>query len=155
MKRSIIEAYFYVDEKPMVFLKWIEHAGHGKFERTLRAPINNLAPMANHELIAFAEKLIKRHENINVQGKFSTEEPDEFLRYVKELTTLSERDVDAAILDEFINVGIKCLPELIALNSLSDKKLAKYNSLFQKKRKLEITQRIEMCFGKVREMVIE
>lgn len=74
-------------------------------------------------------------------------ELNNYSQWVQELTDLSERDVDAGILEEFINLGIESLPEIIAFNRLSDKKLAKYNSLYRKKRKLEVIQRIKVCFG--------
>lgn len=74
-------------------------------------------------------------------------EQNDYSQWVQELTALSERDVDAGILEDFINIGVESLPELVALNRLSDKKLAKYNSLYRKKRKLEVVQRIKACFG--------
>lgn len=76
-----------------------------------------------------------------------SDEPNDYSQWVQELTALSERDVDAGILEEFINLGVESLPEIIALNRLTDKKLAKYNSLYRKKCKLEVIQRIKVCFG--------
>lgn len=144
MKRSIIEAHFYVDGKPMVFIKWVEHAEHGKCEKTLRMPINNIALMANKELIEFVEKLIVQHENNDVQNNVQQKKNMIFLRYAEELTALSKRDIEPAVLMDLINTGVECLPEVIQLNQLNDKKLAEYNKLFRKKCTLENMERVKL-----------
>lgn len=49
----------------MVFLKWIDYAEHGEqgiFEKTLRAPINDIVPFGAHELTEFAKRLIAQQE---------------------------------------------------------------------------------------------
>ena len=179
----IKEAHFYVDGKPMVYLNWGESTEHGVIEKTLRTPIEAIAPNVNHEVIRFVKSLIERYENkgtaktINtfnvtqlneLEGVLSPElleklrvdiadnecaekeksfDANDAVLFAKGLQQLSERDIDASLLQELLNSGVKSLPEVIQLNQLTDKELKKYNKLYRKKKRCELQPFIDNFTG--------
>ncbi|MFD2446380.1 phage tail tape measure protein [Bacillus sp. CGMCC 1.16607] len=58
---------------------------------------------------------------------------DGFKLWQDEFAKLSSRDIDANLLSELSGLGVKALPELIALNQLTDEQLTLYSSLYQEK----------------------
>lgn len=53
----------------------------------------------------------------------------------EEFAKLSSRNVDADLLAEISNLGVKALPELVALNSMTDEQLSEYSAMYQEKSK--------------------
>ena len=53
-----------------------------------------------------------------------------------QFTKLSERGIDADLLNELSNLGVKALPELAALNSMTDDQLSRYSDLYKEKSQL-------------------
>ncbi|MER1999139.1 MAG: hypothetical protein ABS882_05135, partial [Lysinibacillus sp.] len=50
-----------------------------------------------------------------------------------EIDKLSQRGISTALLEELRGMGVKALPELIALNQLTDEQLSQYSALFAEK----------------------
>ncbi len=61
---------------------------------------------------------------------------DGFKKWQEEFAKLSSRNIDADLLSELSDLGVKALPELMALNQLTDEQLTQYSSLYQEKAKL-------------------
>ncbi|WP_336636843.1 hypothetical protein [Lysinibacillus fusiformis] len=61
---------------------------------------------------------------------------DGFKKWQEEFAKLSSRNIDADLLAELSDLGVKALPELMALNQLTDEQLTQYSSLYQEKAKL-------------------
>lgn len=61
---------------------------------------------------------------------------DGFKKWQEEFAKLSSRNIDANLLSELSDLGVKALPELMALNQLTDEQLTQYSSLYQEKAKL-------------------
>ncbi|MET3658388.1 tape measure protein [Sporosarcina psychrophila] len=53
-----------------------------------------------------------------------------------EFEKVSKRNIDADLLKELSDLGVKALPELVALNSMTDEQLTKYSGLYQEKARL-------------------
>lgn len=64
----------------------------------------------------------------NLQGQV-----DGFKKWQDEFAKLSSRDIDADLLSELSDLGVKALPELMALNQLTDEQLTQYSALYQEK----------------------
>ncbi len=58
---------------------------------------------------------------------------DGFKLWQEEFAKLSSRNIDADLLAELSDLGVKALPELMALNQLTDEQLTQYSSLYQEK----------------------
>jgi len=67
----------------------------------------------------------------NLQGQV-----DGFKKWQEEFAKLSERGIDADLLDELSGLGVKALPELVALNSMTDEQLTQYSDLYREKSQL-------------------
>lgn len=52
-----------------------------------------------------------------------------------EFAKLSSRNVDENLLAEISNLGVNALPELVALNSMTDEQLTEYSAMYQEKSK--------------------
>jgi|GEM_PF-2701391 len=65
---------------------------------------------------------------------------DGFKNWQDEFTKLSERGIDSDLLNELSNLGVKALPELAALNSMTDDQLSKYSNLYKEKSQLARSQ---------------
>lgn len=61
---------------------------------------------------------------------------DGFKQWQSEFAKLSERDIDATLLSELSGLGVKALPQLLALNQLTDEQLTQYSALYQEKSQL-------------------
>lgn len=61
---------------------------------------------------------------------------DGFKQWQDEFAKLSEREIDANLLNELSGLGVKALPELVALNSMTDEQLSKYSELYREKSQL-------------------
>ncbi|GAB0170552.1 phage tail tape measure protein [Lysinibacillus sp. CTST325] len=61
---------------------------------------------------------------------------DGFKEWQDQFTKLSERNIDAELLKEISDLGVKALPELSALNSMTDDQLTKYSELYREKSQL-------------------
>lgn len=61
---------------------------------------------------------------------------DGFKLWQEEFEKLSSRGVDGELLDELSNLGVKALPELVALNSMTDEQLTRYSELYREKSQL-------------------
>lgn len=61
---------------------------------------------------------------------------DGFKLWQEEFEKLSSRGVDSELLDELSNLGVKALPELVALNSMTDEQLTQYSELYREKSQL-------------------
>ncbi|MET3658170.1 phage tail tape measure protein [Sporosarcina psychrophila] len=59
-----------------------------------------------------------------------------FKRWQEEIDELSKKAIDDGLIDELKQMGPKALPQLIALNSLTDKQMSEYSSLYKEKSKL-------------------
>nr|WP_255723595.1 phage tail tape measure protein [Sporosarcina sp. ACRSL] len=59
-----------------------------------------------------------------------------FVRWQQEITLLANKAIDGGLLDELRAMGPKALPELIALNSMTDSQLSEYSALYKKKSEL-------------------
>ncbi|MFS0878264.1 phage tail tape measure protein [Solibacillus isronensis] len=58
----------------------------------------------------------------------------------EEFAKISSRGINGELLDELSELGVKALPELIALNQLTDEQLSEYSALYQEKSQLARTQ---------------
>lgn len=58
----------------------------------------------------------------------------------EEFAKISSRGINGELLDELSELGVKALPELIALNQLTDEQLSQYSALYQEKAQLARTQ---------------
>jgi len=58
---------------------------------------------------------------------------DGFKLWQDEFAKLSSRNIDADLLAELSDLGVKALPELMALNQLTDEQLTQYSALYQEK----------------------
>lgn len=58
---------------------------------------------------------------------------DGFKQWQDEFAKLASRNIDADLLAELSDLGVKALPELIALNQLTDEQLTQYSALYQEK----------------------
>ena len=61
---------------------------------------------------------------------------DGFKNWQDEFAKLSERGIDADLLNELSGLGVKALPELVALNTMTDEQLSKYSELYREKSQL-------------------
>ncbi len=61
---------------------------------------------------------------------------DGFKQWQDQFAKLSERGIDADLLNELSELGVKALPELAALNSMTDDQLTKYSELYREKSQL-------------------
>ncbi len=61
---------------------------------------------------------------------------DGFKQWQDEFAKLSERKIDADLLNELSGLGVKALPELVALNTMTDEQLSKYSELYREKSQL-------------------
>ncbi|MFJ5768150.1 phage tail tape measure protein [Lysinibacillus sp. NPDC093210] len=61
---------------------------------------------------------------------------DGFKQWQDQFAKLSERGIDADLLKELSELGVKALPELAALNSMTDDQLTKYSELYREKSQL-------------------
>ncbi|MGE8004048.1 tape measure protein [Lysinibacillus sp. NPDC093216] len=61
---------------------------------------------------------------------------DGFKSWQEQFAKLSERGIDADLLNELSNLGVKALPELAALNSMTDDQLSRYSDLYKEKSQL-------------------
>lgn len=59
-----------------------------------------------------------------------------FVRWQQEIEELAHKAIDGGLIDELREMGPKALPELIALNSMTDKQLTEYSTLYRKKSEL-------------------
>ncbi|OXS66077.1 hypothetical protein B1B04_24325 [Lysinibacillus sp. KCTC 33748] len=64
----------------------------------------------------------------NLQGQV-----DGFKKWQDEFAKLSGRNIDDGLLKELSDLGVKALPELVALNSMTDEQLTQYSALYQEK----------------------
>lgn len=58
---------------------------------------------------------------------------DGFKRWQEEFEKLSARGIDGDLLNELSDLGVKALPELAALNSMTDEQLSQYSELYREK----------------------
>ncbi|MEQ6355502.1 hypothetical protein ABNX05_12805 [Lysinibacillus sp. M3] len=58
---------------------------------------------------------------------------DGFKQWQDEFAKLSARNIDADLLSELSDLGVKTLPQLMALNQLTDEQLTQYSALYQEK----------------------
>ncbi|MCK1989475.1 phage tail tape measure protein [Lysinibacillus fusiformis] len=58
---------------------------------------------------------------------------DGFKKWQDEFAKLASRNIDADLLAELSDLGVKALPELMALNQLTDEQLTQYSALYQEK----------------------
>lgn len=65
---------------------------------------------------------------------------DGFKTWQSEITKLSSRAIDDGLLAELRAMGPDALPQLIALNSLTDEQLSQYSDLYREKAELARTQ---------------
>ena len=65
---------------------------------------------------------------------------DGFKTWQSEITKLSTRAIDDGLLEELRKMGPDALPQLIALNSLTDEQLSQYSDLYREKAELARTQ---------------
>lgn len=68
-------------------------------------------------------------------------------RYNKALTRLSEKDVNAAFIEEMKQLGVSYLPQLEAINLMTDKELEKYVELWEEKNRLATDAATEALEG--------
>lgn len=61
---------------------------------------------------------------------------DGFKKWQEEFEKLSNRNIDASLMEELSELGVKALPQLIALNQLTDEQLSQYSDLYQEKSQL-------------------
>ncbi|MGE6603941.1 phage tail tape measure protein [Lysinibacillus fusiformis] len=61
---------------------------------------------------------------------------DGFKQWQDEFAKLASRNIDADLLAELSDLGVKALPELMALNQLTDEQLTQYSGLYQEKAEL-------------------
>ncbi|WP_197140078.1 hypothetical protein [Lysinibacillus sphaericus] len=67
----------------------------------------------------------------NLQGQV-----DGFKKWQDEFAKLSGRSIDDGLLKELSDLGVKALPELVALNSMTDEQLTQYSELYREKSQL-------------------
>ncbi|MCY9547286.1 hypothetical protein [Lysinibacillus xylanilyticus] len=67
----------------------------------------------------------------NLQGQV-----DGFKKWQDEFAKLSGRNIDDGLLKELSDLGVKALPELVALNSMTDEQLTQYSELYREKSQL-------------------
>lgn len=67
----------------------------------------------------------------NLQGQI-----DGFKQWQAEFEKLSGRGINKELLEELSALGVKALPELVALNSMTDEQLSQYSALYQEKSQL-------------------
>ena len=65
---------------------------------------------------------------------------DGFKLWQKEIEKISGRAIDKGLLEELRQMGPNALPELVALNQLTDQQLQQYSNLYKEKSKLARTQ---------------
>lgn len=65
---------------------------------------------------------------------------DGIKQWQEEFAKISNRGINGELLDELSELGVKALPELIALNQLTDEQLSQYSALYQEKAQLARTQ---------------
>lgn len=63
-----------------------------------------------------------------------------FKGWQQQIELLSSKAIDEGLLEELRAMGPKALPELIALNSMTDKQMSDYSALYKEKSKLARTQ---------------
>ncbi|WP_337982804.1 hypothetical protein [Lysinibacillus sp. C5.1] len=78
----------------------------------------------------------------NLQGQV-----DGFKQWQSEFETLSSRGVNKELLEELSSLGVKALPELVALNQLTDEQLTQYSALYQEKSQLAREQAEKELLG--------
>ena len=61
---------------------------------------------------------------------------DGFKQWQAEFEKLSGRGINKELLEELSALGVKALPELVALNSMTDEQLTQYSALYQEKSQL-------------------
>lgn len=67
----------------------------------------------------------------NLQGQV-----DGFKKWQDEFAKLSSRGIDNGLLKELSDLGVKALPELVALNNMTDEQLTQYSELYREKSQL-------------------
>ncbi|MFC6038430.1 hypothetical protein ACFPYN_03075 [Paenisporosarcina macmurdoensis] len=72
---------------------------------------------------------------------------DGFKSWESEITKLSSKAIDQGLIDELRDMGPKALPQLIALNSLTDEQLTQYSALYLEKSALARAESEEQLIG--------
>lgn len=72
---------------------------------------------------------------------------DGFKQWQTEFEKLSSRGVDKELMEELSSLGVKALPELVALNQLTDEQLTQYSTLYQEKSQLAREQAEKELLG--------
>lgn len=70
-----------------------------------------------------------------------------FKRWQLEIEELSAKAIDEGLIEELRAMGPKALPELIALNSLSEKQMSQYSAMYKEKSALARTQAEKELIG--------
>lgn len=65
---------------------------------------------------------------------------DGFKLWQTEIEKLSSKAIDEGLIAELREMGVKALPQLLALNTLTDDQMSQYSALYQEKAKLARTQ---------------
>lgn len=103
-----------------------------EYEDTFNNRVSSLLSFAS-TFEEFKVELIRTGEELttNLQSQV-----DGFKLWQEEFEKLSSRGVDSELLDELSNLGVKALPELVALNSMTDEQLTRYSELYREKSQL-------------------
>lgn len=75
-----------------------------------------------------------------------------FKEWQRQIEILSEKAIDKGLLAELREMGPNALPELIALNSMTDTQLTQYSNLYKEKSKLARTQAETELIGMKKDM---
>lgn len=115
-----------------------------KQEETLTKAYSDAVDKRAQSLVSFKGLFDEFKVEMDVTGEqllanlFS--QVDGFKLWQKEIEKISGRAIDKGLLEELRQMGPNALPELVALNQLTDSQLQQYSNLYKEKSKLARTQ---------------
>ena len=125
-----------------------------KYQSEMQTINENLAKQEEELTATYTDALSKRYDSLmsfaDTFDKFTVEvessgtdllnnlqsQVDGFKMWQDEFAKLSSKNIDADLLAEISGLGVKALPELIALNQLTEEQLTQYSALYKEKSKL-------------------
>lgn len=122
---------YYVSEMDKIDKEYVASAE--KINKEYEDTFNNRVK----SLMSFAGTFDEFKVNLELTGKELMtnleSQVDGFKRWQDEFEKLSSRGIDSDLLQELSDLGVKALPELVALNNMTDTELTKYSNLYREK----------------------
>lgn len=125
-----------------------------KYQSEMQTINDNLAKQEEELTATYTDALSKRYDSLisfaDTFDAFTVEvessgtdllnnlqsQVDGFKMWQDEFAKLSSKNIDADLLAEISQLGVKALPELIALNQLTEEQLTQYSALYKEKSEL-------------------